>query len=93
MTFEELLRKEYKTEVEGMLCEAVVRLSSYGPYTRLSPWEVYEKLEVDGQRWMAKKKAEVEGSARGGRTERTEPTELNWGGRIAQSGGDLAYDA
>ncbi len=46
MTFEELLRKEDKSEVERTLIQCICSLTSHPVYSSCDPWEVYDK-QVD----------------------------------------------
>ncbi len=43
MTFEELLRKEDKSEVEQTLIQSICSLTSHPLYQSCTPWEVYDK--------------------------------------------------
>ena len=44
MIFDELLKKEPKTEVEAIFCQAIAQLSTKEGYSHLSPWKVFDVI-------------------------------------------------
>ena len=53
MTFQELLDKKPKTQVESMLCQAIAALSTQPQFSKNTPWEVFEHIERTCQHWDA----------------------------------------
>lgn len=44
-TFDKLMRKEDKSHMEAVLCQAIAELSTLDGYSHMTPWDVFDKVE------------------------------------------------
>ncbi|KKN75641.1 hypothetical protein LCGC14_0378790 [marine sediment metagenome] len=44
-TFDQLMRKEDKSHMEAVLCQAIAELSTLDGYSHLTPWAVFDLVE------------------------------------------------
>ncbi len=49
LTFDELMDKPSKTEVEVILIQAIAALSTQEQFSSMTPWEVFEHVQKDAQ--------------------------------------------
>lgn len=51
LTFQQLLDKKSKTQVESMLCQSIAALSTQPQFTSMTPWEVFDHIKKTSQQW------------------------------------------
>lgn len=49
LTFDKLLEKSSKTEIESMLIQAIAALSTQPQFSSMTPWEIFEHIQNTAQ--------------------------------------------
>ena len=49
LTFDELMDKSSKTEVESMLIQSIAALSTQSQFSSMTPWEIFEHIQNTAQ--------------------------------------------
>ena len=49
LTFDELMDKPSKTEVESILIQAIAALSTQSQFSSMTPWDIFEHIQKTAQ--------------------------------------------